>query len=211
MDTDRKTADGLALAATAVTIAVHLILTMTTQGPSVPFIAGAGLFWTGFIVVRARQNPNAFRDWGFRGDNLLRATGIPAALFLAGAAGLAVFAHFHSTLRVPAHLPLVFLLYCLWGVVQQFLALGIVVTNLERVPGLGPNKVLLTFLCAVGFGLIHAYDGRLAAGTFLLELVSIPLFFHYRNIWPLGVLHGWLGALFYLWVLNRDLWEEALR
>jgi len=36
----------------------------------------------------------------------------------------------------------------------------------------------------------------------------IPLYFRYRNLWPLGVLHGWLGAFFYLWVLGRDMWVE---
>ena len=44
--------------------------------------------------------------------------------------------------------------------------------------------------------------------TFVLELLIVPLYLWQRNLWPLGVLHGWLGGLFYLWVENRDLWVE---
>src|SRR5262249_9091132 len=93
-----------------------------------------------------------------------------------------------------------------WGVIQQFLALGVVVGNLERIRGLGERKPALVILCAVLFGLVHLYDIRLAVGTFLLELLLIPLYLKDRNIWPLGVLHAWLGVPFYLWVLKEDLW-----
>ena len=46
--------------------------------------------------------------------------------------------------------------------------------------------------------------------TFLLELLVIPLYLWQRNLWPLGLLHGWLAAMFYLWVLDRDLWAEYI-
>jgi membrane protease YdiL (CAAX protease family) len=45
--------------------------------------------------------------------------------------------------------------------------------------------------------------------TFGLGLVYIPLYLRYRNLWPLGLYHGWLGTLFYLWVLGRDPWVET--
>ena len=48
-------------------------------------------------------------------------------------------------------------------------------------------------------------EGRNA--TAALEMAVIPLYWRFCNLWPLGVLHGWLGALFYLWVLNTDMWE----
>jgi hypothetical protein len=41
------------------------------------------------------------------------------------------------------------------------------------------------------FGLIHAFNLRLVVATFLLELAIVPLFLLYRNLWPLGLLHGW--------------------
>jgi hypothetical protein len=61
---------------------------------------------------------------------------------------------------------------------------------------------------SAGFGLVHALNFRLVAATFLLELLIVPLYLKHRNLWPLAVLHGWLGGLFYLWVEDRDLWVE---
>jgi hypothetical protein len=36
------------------------------------------------------------------------------------------------------------------------------------------------------------------------------IFLRWRNVWPLGICHGWLGVLFYFWVLGRDPWLEIL-
>ncbi len=201
--------DWVALAATAVTIAIHLVLTVINEGPYVLFITGACLFWAGFVAVRAWQDRRIFRDWGFRADNLLLAAVMPAILFVVAAGGMAVYALVQGTFSFPLYTLPLLLLYPVWGVIQQFLALSVVVGNLERLRSLGRRKVLLVLLGAALFGLIHAYDMRLVVGTFFLELATIPLFLRYRNVWPLGVLHGWLGGLFYLWVLNRDLWADT--
>jgi hypothetical protein len=205
----RTSPDWVALAATAVTIAIHLTLTAINEGPYPVFITGACLFWAGFIIVRACRDRRIFRDWGFRADNLLQAAWLPAVLFVVAAGCMAGYAGLQGTFSFPLHTLPLLLLYPVWGVIQQFLALSIVINNLERIRGLGQHKPLLVLLGAALFGLIHVYDIRLVVGTFFLELVTIPLFLRYRNIWPLGVLHGWLGGLFYLWVLNRDLWADT--
>src|SRR5262249_20009614 len=156
----------------------------------------------------ARQRPGVIRAWGFRGDNLARASFLPALLFAVIAASFAVYAFFQGQLRLPLHALPLFLLYPVWGIIQQFLALGIVVNNLERIAGLEQRPALVVLIAAVIFGAVHADDLRLASGTFALELLIVPLYLRDRNLWPLGVLHGWVGGLFYLWVLNRDLWAE---
>src|SRR5262249_3651643 len=156
-----------------------------------------------FVVVRARQHPGIIRAWGFRADNLARASVLPALLFVIIAAAFAVYAHFKGHLRFPLHQLGLFLLYPVWAFIQQFLALCIVGNNLERIDGLEQRPALVTLIAAVLFGAVHADDLRLAAGTFALELVLVPLYLRDRNLWPLGVLHGWVGGLFYLWVLNR--------
>ena len=114
---------------------------------------------------------------------------------------------------MPAHALLLFLIYSVWGVIQQFLMLGVVASNLERIEVLNQRKALLVLIVALIFGLIHAstpprLNTRLVVATFVLELVIVPLYLWQRNLWPLGMLHGWLGCLFYLWVENRDLWVE---
>ena len=200
--------DKLALAAAALTAALSFTALADSTASFKFFILGACLFWGAFVVVRARQDRDVFRKWGFRGDNLLRASLIPVGALVFGAGALALLGwRLHGGLRFPAHALLMFLVYPVWGWVQQFLMLGVFATNLER-GGLRQRRVLLVLLVAGIFGLIHVYNWKLVVATFLLELSIVPLYLRYRNLWPLGVLHGWLGGLFYLWVENRDLWAE---
>jgi hypothetical protein len=201
--------DVVALTSAGVTIAIHLAIKAASDRPSVPFIAGACLFWAVFVAVRAWRDKNVFRDWGFRSGNFLPTAAACAALFCIGATAMGLLAARQGTLAFPFHALALFLNYPIWGVVQQFLALGIVVGNLERIPVLRRMPLTIIAGSAVLFSLIHIYDWRLAAATFLFELAAIPLYLRYRNLWPLGILQGWLGVLFYLWVLHEDLWTET--
>lgn len=198
--------DWVGLAGALATVGLHFIL--QADGPNLVFIVGVCLFWGAFVVFRAARDPSVFQTWGFRADNLAAASAAPAALFVFIASAFAIYAIQRDHLRVPPHLPLLFLLYPVYGVMQQFLVLGVVVGSLERLPLVRSRRWVLTVPMAALFGLIHAPDLRLVAATFALEVVIIPLYLRHRNLWPLGVLHGWLGGLFYLWVLNRDLLAE---
>jgi hypothetical protein len=201
-----STSSRVALIGVAATIVAHLVL--QAQGPNTAFIVGACVFWTVFVVVRVCQDNSVLRHWGFRVDNLVQASQLPAVVFVATAAGFALYANWQGTLRFPLHAWLLLLLYPLWGLIQQFLVLGVVVNHLEQLPSWRQRKLLIVVSGAALFGLIHGFDPLLMAGTFALELVCIPLYLKDRNLWPLAVLHGWLGALFYLWVLGRDMWVE---
>jgi len=204
--TGAQSPDWVALIAVAVTIAAHLV--WQARGPSTAFIVGASVFWIVYAVIRTRRDSGALRYWGFRRDNLFQASRVPAAILVAAAAGFALYANWQDTLRFPLHAWLLLLLYPIWGLIQQFLVLGVVVTNLELLPIWGQRKVLIVVSSAVLFGLIHGFDPLIMAGTCALELACIPLYLKDRNLWPLAVLHGCLGALFYLWVLGRDMWVE---
>ena len=50
----------------------------------------------------------------------------------------------------------------------------------------------------------------LVLATALLGLVFTPIYLRWRNLWPLGLYHGWLGALCYFWVIGRDPLLEIL-
>jgi len=149
-------------------------------------MVGSGTFWTAFVAVRAVQRKEVFSYWGFRADNLIQASVVPAILLAVFAAAAALYACVQGTLQFPAHAFLLLLLYSAWGLVQQFLALGIVVRNLELVSGLGSRKLVVTAIGAALFGVMHGPDPALMSGTFLLEAVCIPLYFRHRNLWPLG-------------------------
>jgi hypothetical protein len=199
-----RSPDWFALAAAGATAGVNLAV--PGGWPTAAFVAVACVFWAAFAVFRARRDPAVVRDWGFRTDNLAGPAVASAVVFAAAAAAFAAYADRQGTLRFPAHAVLLLLLYPVYGVVQQFLALGVVVGNLDRVRGL--RRGLVVPAGAAVFAAAHAFDWRLAAATFLLQLVVIPLYLWRRNLWAYGVLHGWLGAVFWLWVLGRDQWAE---
>jgi hypothetical protein len=106
-------ADWLALAGVVTTIALHFVL--QAHGPNPYFIAGACLFWAAFVFVRARQHPGIFRTWGFRTDNLARASVLPAILFAVAAAAFAGYALVQGHFRLPLHALPLFLLYPVWA------------------------------------------------------------------------------------------------
>jgi len=202
-----QTPDWVGLIAAILTGVIHLIL--GGDKPNGMFIVAVSVFWIGFIIVRVRQDRCVFRKWGFRSDNLRQALPIPAAFLAFSVVAMVVFAYFNDSLVFPATTIVLLLLYPLWGLTQQFLVLGIVVSSLESLEPLGKRPILLLPVGATVFGMVHLPNVILTAGTFGLGLVLVPLYLKYRNLWPLGFLHGWLGTLFYLWVLGRDPWLEA--
>lgn len=199
--------DWFALAGVLVSIVLHIIL--DAEKPFLPFIVGCCLFWVGFIVWRVCQNPGVFREWGFRLDNLRRASHAAVGFFLLATFLLVVWGIYFGTLQFPPHLVWLLLLYPLWGFIQQFLALGIVMRTLEAVPLFQGRPMALAIGTSLIFGLVHLNDWRVAFATMALEGGFVLLYFRERNLIPLAVIHGWLGAFFYLWVLQVDLWRET--
>ena len=113
----------------------------------------------------------------------------------------ALLAHARGRELVPDYLWLSLLLYPVWGLVQQWLVQALVVDPL-RDWGLG--TVGLVLVGAVGFGAVHLAHPPLAVATAVMGGCYVLLFQRWRNLWPLAVCHGWLGSLFYPWVLDRN-------
>ena len=205
--TPQRSPDWFALLAVVLSIVLHIIL--DAEKPFLPFIVGCCVFWVGFILWRGWQNPRIFREWGFRTDHLREASTWPFLFLVLMTIAMAIGGHFQNTLRFPSHLPLLLLLYPLWGIIQQFLALGIVVQSLEQIPRLRENRLLIALLTSGLFALVHVNAWQVALATFGLEIVFVILYFRDRNLIPLAIVHGFLGAFFYLWILDVDLWVET--
>jgi hypothetical protein len=173
------------------------------------FIVAAALFWVVFILWRAKRQPRILFDWGFRFDNLLKPFLITTAVSLPGIVTMAFFGFLHDNLTLPPHLWILLILYPIWGIIQQFLVQGLVVRNLSLTK-LGSRPILIVVLGATLFGLVHAPNILFMLATFCLGLLFVPLYLHFRNLLPLGLFHGWLGSLFYLWVLGHDPWHNLV-
>ncbi len=172
------------------------------------FIALAVTSWVTYIAWRVRDNPSLWRQWGFRVDNLRASLLEPTVVFVFAMLGMLWFAVSYERDLWSAHIVILLLVYPIWGVLQQFLVQALGVSNLRT---LFPHAGLLwiVLLGAGLFSVVHYPHGWLMFATGLLACVFIPSYLRHRNLWVLGVYHGWLGTFFYLWVLNQDPWVAA--
>jgi hypothetical protein len=193
----------MAVAATGV---LHLIL--QSLGANRIFIGIAGVFWIAYIALHVCKDSTAWAVWGFRTDNLLCAAKRPTLLFILAGGVMIIYGTLADTFIWRWHMLLLFLLYPLWGMIQQFLVQALVVANLVKLSA-GHRGCFAVSIGAVLFGAIHYPYPLLMLATCGLGFLFIPCYLRYRNLWPLGLYHGWLGTLFYICILGRDPWLEV--
>jgi len=173
------------------------------------FIAVALIGWSGYIAVRVRNDRRLLEVWGFRCDNIRSTFIISGLATTIGILAMALIVLSHGSLSFHWHMLPLLLLYPIWGVIQQFLVQALVAGNLSRSSGLIGSAWFVTSVSAGLFALVHLPDLKLAIGTFCLGLAFTPIYLRWRNLWPLGIYHGWLGVFAYFWVLHRDPWLEV--
>ena len=174
-----------------------------------PFILLTIAGWLMYVVYQSRRVPGILPYWGFRTDNfgnvfrriLPFATIAIAAFFIVG--------YNQGTLNLNWHVIPILLIYPLWGIIQQFLVIALVAGNLQHLEKQKLTASLIIGLTALLFGFVHYPDVWLMLGTFVLALVYGFVFLKERNVFVLGLIHGWLGALFYYTVVNRDPFMEV--
>lgn len=184
---------------------LHFVTTLWQHWRAVDQVV-LGVGWIVYVVWRARV-PGVLARWGLQRAGLAPCARDASVVLVCGAAAIAAIGVARGTFVVDAHLWPLLLVYPLWGWVQQLLVLGIFVGNLEA---FGVPRGVLVVLAGLGFAAVHLPDWPLCGATLLLGLVCSALFLRHRNLWPLGVLHGWLGACFYREVLARDPWADVL-
>jgi len=167
--------------------------------------------WTAYIATRLWNDPSCLLVWGFSRQGLRTALTATTVVALPATALMAIIALSQDALSLQWHMLPLLLLYPIWGLVQQFLVQALVAANLKRAAPAISSTWIVTPICGLLFGIVHLPDLRLAGCTFLLGLVFTPIYLKWRNLWPLGLYHGWLGVLFYFWILRRDPWSEVIR
>ncbi|MCO4744080.1 MAG: CPBP family intramembrane metalloprotease [Proteobacteria bacterium] len=195
----------LELGAVTATAAAHLALTSRPEA-HLAFVVTAVLGWGAYTAHAALRDRERLRSWGFTRKGLVESFAVATPLALIVGTGMIGWGRL-SGVGFDAWMLLPLALYPIWGVIQQFLVQGLLVKNLDEA-GVHPGAVVA--LAAVAFGLVHWPYPVLMAATFGLGLVFTPLYLRFRNLWALGLLHGWLGTLLYQFVLNRHPIHEAL-
>ena len=166
--------------------------------------------WGSYLARKIYQERTLLQQWGFRWEHLGISLSVAGGVFLIGAAGIAGIAHAQGTFSFHWHLFPLFVVYPAWGLIQQFLLQALITRNLIIGAPWLRSAWRVTLIAALLFAVAHWPDRILMEATFLLGLAFTPIYLRWRNLWPLGLFHGWLGTVTYFWLLGRDPWLELL-
>jgi hypothetical protein len=195
----------LEMSAALLTAMLHFIFYEVLPGQG-PFIVVTVLAWSTYVAIRIRREPESLREFGLSTYGLRQSSAAASAVLVVGVALCVTVGLSRGGVRFVPHMVLLALLYPLWGVLQQLLVQGMVVRNL--VPVLSTPMVVT--IAAILFGVVHLPHVVLVLSTATLGAVFTLIFLRWPNVWALGICHGWLGVLFYYWVLGRDPWLEIV-
>jgi hypothetical protein len=182
---------------------LHLILADVFRANGI-FIALAISGWSIYVALRVRSTRSIWKVWGFKTEGLLPTLTVSSVAAALATLGIGAIAWRHGALGLHSHMLPLFLLYPVWGLTQQFLVQGMVSRNLSSLNGPFSSLVAITLISSGLFAMVHLPDRLMMLATFLLGLVFTPIYLKWRNLWPLGLYHGWLGVFAYFWLIERD-------
>ena len=195
------------LTAIAITALTKFII-MDWLGMRAFYISGTCLFWLWYVYYRYSHYPSIMKYWGFRKANFRKSWMVLFPFLILSTGLTAVYAHNNHIPLVNFHILPILILYPIWGLIQQFIFLGIIALNLQHFRIFSRDRALLFFAVSFVFSLIHYPYLSLMGFTFIMELVFLAVYWKWRNLWAIGIAHGWIATFLLFYVLNRDLWME---
>lgn len=174
-----------------------------------PFIIVSIFGWTAYVLYRNKKVNGILSYWGFRTDNFREVTLKILPFGIVSVTGFLAVGYARDTINFNWHIIPILILYPIWGVIQQFLVIGLVAGNLQDLKENKLHEFVIIALTAVLFGLVHYPYYWLIAGTFVLALVYGFIYLKVRNVYVMGLFHGWLGGLFFYTVVDRDPFAEV--
>ena len=174
-----------------------------------PFVIIAILVWSSYIYYRYKKDRNVLKDWGFRKDNFRPVLKLMLPFAVISIISFFVIGYLQGTINLTWHIIPLLITYPIWGSVQQFLTVGLLAGNLKDLKKVRLNKIFIIAVTAIFFSVVHYPTIWLMIGTFILALFYGYIYLRAKNIYVLGVFHGWLGALFYYTVVNQDPFRDV--
>lgn len=173
------------------------------------YIVAACLLWVGYVVFRSVKQPGILNYWGFTNNNFKRSISFLAPLALISIISFFLYGYTQNSTILNWHILPVLIVYPIWGTIQQFLMVGLVAGNMSDLKGKNIPLVIIIIVTSITFSIVHVPSLLLVLATLLLAIVYTLHYLKARNLWTLGLFHGWLGGLFYFIVLGRDPWVEV--
>lgn len=173
------------------------------------FIIISTLGWAYYVYIRNKKEPGILAHWGFRLDNVKKVLRMVLPFGILAVITFFVTGYFLGTINLNWHIIPILIFYPIWGVIQQFLVIGLMAGNLQDIQNQKLSKPAIITLTALLFGLVHYPYYWLMIGTFVLALFYGFIYLKERNVYVMGLFHGWLGGLFFYTVVNRDPFAEV--
>lgn len=173
------------------------------------YILVACLFWIGYVIHVNRRHSGILEYWGLSGTNFRKTflELLPIAAFIV--ISFILIGNYYETNILNWNIIPILLLYPIWGVIQQFLVVGLIAKNLDSMPEANITRITIILTVALLFGLIHYPWYLLMLATFLLAVVYTILYLRERNLIVLGIYHGWLGGFFFFTLMEKDPWLDV--
>jgi uncharacterized protein len=185
------------------------IIFMDLLNWKLPFITVITIGWSYYVWHQFKKNPTTLFNWGFRVDNFKSVVKRILPFGVLAVLSFFIVGYQLKTINITWHILPILILYPIWGVIQQFLVISLVAGNLQDLKKGSWNEVVIILIAAVLFGLVHYPYNWLIVGTFVLAIFYGYIFLRERNVYVMGLFHGWLGALFFYTVVGRDPFIEV--
>lgn len=169
-----------------------------------PFIVISIFAWATYIWLRKGSIKGIMHYWGFRTDNFNQVLHIVIPFGTLSVVFFLIVGLIQDTVNLSWHIIPILVTYPIWGVLQQFLVIGLVTGNLQDMNSITLRKPVIVLLTAILFAAVHYPYNWLILGTFVLALFYGYVYLKARNVYVLGIFHGWLAGLFFYTTLNRD-------
>ncbi|TYA75002.1 CPBP family intramembrane glutamic endopeptidase [Seonamhaeicola marinus] len=173
-----------------------------------PYVVFAILVWSLYIYNRSKKEKGILKHWGFRIDNFTRVCKIMLPFGIVSILSFLLIGSYQNTINLTWHILPLLITYPIWGTVQQFLTISLIAGNLRDLRSKKLSKVVIVCITAVLFSVVHYPSVWLMIGTFVLALFYGILYLKEKNVFAMGLFHGWLGAVFYYTVVNKDPFQE---
>lgn len=175
------------------------------------YITVAILFWVGYIIFRYRQDKSILKYWGLNKQNFKKSflELLPFAIVLVFS--FVLIGNSLGTNVLNWTILPILLLYPLWGIIQQFIMIGVLAKNIKEMESIHVPDLFIVLITAIIFSLVHYPFTLLIIGTFFLAIVYTILYLNKRNLIVMGIYHGWIGAFFFYTMLSRNPYDEVFR
>ncbi len=172
------------------------------------YITGICLFWAGYIFYRYLKDHGILKQWGYTKENFGKSMLILLPFVLISIICIIIYVFIKSEIILSWHVLPVLILYPAWGIIQQFMMVNLIACNLQEIRSVRLNNMQSILITAFIFSLVHHPYILLMIFTFIMEILFLLVFMKWRNLWALGLAHGWIATFLLFYALERDLWTE---